>query len=613
MEALQTPISTVEQDQLIGTFFYKVGNNKVWYWDLDNLDKHWFHKSILNQLGYENHIFSDEDLSRLIISEDLNDVAENFNKFRNKKNELFDQIIRYKHIDGNIMSFNFYGVWILDSEGSILRGLGSYELIDFQSNFDSNFDTTDIPIASSNSIWNSGISIVDRNLKYVYLDEDAIQALQREKKSVIGKSILSIQPMLKDSMFHKSLVQVIQTKQKQKLISDHTYNIRHETFLITMVPFDEGAIIINVNIPENLVKINKQLLESEQRWKFALDGAKDGLWDWNLKTNDVFFSTQWKAMLGFKENEIFGSLEEWSKRVHPEDLQGCYDDIQKHLDGEVDIYSNIHRVLCKDGRYKWILDRGKVVETDENGDAIRMVGIHTDLTERIEMEHELNLRNKELEQFTYITSHDLQEPLNSIISFSKLLENDLDNLGDIGKKSVEVITKSAMRMKEFIISLLEFSKIGNNKERSNTSIIELIEELKEDLHHLITQKEAEVLYKGDEIVCKVFKQDLIKLFQNLIINGIKYTEKDVKPVIIIEGKENLDHYIFSVKDNGIGIAEEHFDKIFEVFQRLHTRDQYSGTGIGLSYCKKVVDLHNGDIWLESKMGEGSTFYFKIPK
>ena len=188
-----------------------------------------------------------------------------------------------------------------------------------------------------------------------------------------------------------------------------------------------------------------------------------------------------------------------------------------------------------------------------------------------------------------------------------------DSLSDVGKRSVEVITKSAMRMKEFAISLLEFSKIGTNKERSITSIIELIDELKEDLHHLITHKNAEVIYKGDEFVFNVFKQDLLKLFQNLIINGIKYTEKDVKPVIIIVGKEKLDHYIFSVKDNGIGIAEEHFDKIFEVFQRLHTRDQYSGTGIGLSYCKKVVDLHNGDIWLESKMGEGSTFYFKIPK
>jgi PAS domain S-box-containing protein len=145
-----------------------------------------------------------------------------------------------------------------------------------------------------------------------------------------------------------------------------------------------------------------ELKESEERWKFAIDGARDGLWDWNLETNEVFFSMQWKAMLGFEEHEIQGSLDEWSKRVHPEDLQKCYADIQLYLDGKEPFYSNIHRVLCKDGSTKWILARGKVVKFNKNGKPIRMVGTHTDLTER--KQAELALKESETKHNSMISN-----------------------------------------------------------------------------------------------------------------------------------------------------------------------------------------------------------------
>jgi len=150
---------------------------------------------------------------------------------------------------------------------------------------------------------------------------------------------------------------------------------------------DDGKQVISTvrDISERQRAI-QALLDSEQRWQFALEGARDGVWDWNLLTNEVFFSRQWKAMLGYAEHEITDSLEEWDKRVHPDDKARAYADIEKHLQGETPYYQNEHRLLCKDGTYKWILDRGMIVARDPAGKPARLIGTHTDITGRKQAE-----------------------------------------------------------------------------------------------------------------------------------------------------------------------------------------------------------------------------------
>jgi diguanylate cyclase (GGDEF)-like protein/PAS domain S-box-containing protein len=137
-----------------------------------------------------------------------------------------------------------------------------------------------------------------------------------------------------------------------------------------------------VPLARRLVESERKTRESEQRWHFALEGSQNGVWDWDLETNGVFFSRRWKEMLGYEEHEISGSLEEWDKRVHPEDKVRAYADIEKHMKGETAYYENEHRVRCKDGTYKWILDRGMIVSRDASGKPTRMIGTHTDITER---------------------------------------------------------------------------------------------------------------------------------------------------------------------------------------------------------------------------------------
>jgi PAS domain S-box-containing protein len=152
--------------------------------------------------------------------------------------------------------------------------------------------------------------------------------------------------------------------------------------------FDFLSNSINL-MTQQIQDAHKEIKESELKWQFAVEGNGDGLWDWNVKTNEVFFSSKWKEMLGFKEDEIKGSLEEWEKRVHPDDIKQVYIDIQNHLEGKTKVYINEHRVKCKNGLYKWILDRGIIVEKDNNNKPLRMIGTHSDIDERKMYEHKM--------------------------------------------------------------------------------------------------------------------------------------------------------------------------------------------------------------------------------
>ncbi len=232
---------------------------------------------------------------------------------------------------------------------------------------------------------------------------------------------------------------------------------------------------------------------------------------------------------------------------------------------------------------------------------------------------ELEAKNKELEQFAYIASHDLQEPLNTISSFIGLIAEDYgDSFDEVGKESLAFISDASKRMKNLIDALLQYSRLGRSREYKNVDCKVVLKELQDDLKKIIEETNAKItianlpVVKGSEI-------ELRLLFQNLISNAIKFRDAKTIPKIDISFTKRTDpkdkakgFWQFSVKDNGIGIPDEHKERIFAIFQRLHSRDQYQGTGIGLAHCKKIVESHGGEIWLESKEGKGSTFYFTIP-
>lgn len=237
-------------------------------------------------------------------------------------------------------------------------------------------------------------------------------------------------------------------------------------------------------------------------------------------------------------------------------------------------------------------------------------------SEKARLIEELTLSNEELARFAFICSHDLQEPLRMIRSFSEKLQSHMGRRLDTdekGKKYFRFITEGAARAQDLIAGVLEYSSIETNT-RPNESINldDLTQSIQANLHESLTGRDAQITF-GPLPTIVGNRTQIYQLFQNLIVNGLKYQAPDSRPEVHIEGRDMGDQWHFSVRDNGIGINQRHLSKIFEIFQRLNRQSQYTGTGIGLSICKKVVERHGGRIWVASEPGVGSTFYFLIQK
>ena len=221
--------------------------------------------------------------------------------------------------------------------------------------------------------------------------------------------------------------------------------------------------------------------------------------------------------------------------------------------------------------------------------------------------------NKQLEQFVYIASHDLQEPLRTISNYVNLFEEDYkDKLAESSVKYLDRITKATRRMQLLITELLEYARVGRTQEAAAVDCNILLEEVSKDISASIEESGA-VIQSGILPIVYGNFLELKSLFQNLISNAVKFRKKDVPLVVQINALSNPDEWIFAVKDNGIGIERKFHERIFLIFQKLHNEREYSGTGIGLAHCKKIVEVHKGRIWVESEPGTGSTFYFTIPK
>jgi light-regulated signal transduction histidine kinase (bacteriophytochrome) len=307
----------------------------------------------------------------------------------------------------------------------------------------------------------------------------------------------------------------------------------------------------------------------------------------------------------------------WQKVLHPDYVKKVTEDWNIKIKEE-EPYDNIFPLKGKDGNYRWFLTRITPIR-DDHGKLMRWFGTNTDITDRVDREKELETlmtklehSNKELEQFAYITSHDLREPLRMITSFLQLLERRYkDQLDQDANEFIEFAVNGAKRLDAMTNDLLQYSKItSKERELSPINFNYVLEEALTNLKVPIDENNAVITYdqlptiNGDE-------QLTVQLFQNLIGNAIKYRSQE-NPKIHISTTKEKNQYLFSIKDNGIGMSPEHLKRIFTIFQRLHTREEYEGTGIGLAIAQKIIHQQGGRIWVESKLGKGSTFYFTIP-
>jgi PAS domain S-box-containing protein len=386
----------------------------------------------------------------------------------------------------------------------------------------------------------------------------------------------------------------------------------------------------------NTTKAKEALRYSETRWQFALEGAGHGVWDWNYQSGQVYFSKQWKAILGFHEFDLKNHIIEWEKRIHQEDFPEWTSALSFYFNNRTSIFQNEHRLLCKNNTYKWVLSRGKTIEMTSDGKPIRIIGTLTDITDRknaefqlIKNELRLKMQNEELRlakeraeesdrlktSFLQNVSHEIRTPMNGIIGFVDLLQ-DRSLSENKRTEFVEIVNVCCNQLLAIVNDILEISKIEIGSISLQITTFSL-KKLLDDIYNLYYfQAKDKHINFSVSTTCEnlSISSDFTKLQQilsNLISNAIKFTDKGSVSVSCIEGNQ---HLLFAIRDTGIGIPEDQKEKIFERFHKIDSEKDrlYSGTGLGLSIAKGLVDLMEGKIWLESTYGQGSVFYLSIP-
>lgn len=371
----------------------------------------------------------------------------------------------------------------------------------------------------------------------------------------------------------------------------------------------------------------EQRKKAEDKFRNFLERAPDSIIVVNEAGIIQLVNAQTVKMFGYYREEMVGNRIELLmprryEKMHPFRRFRFYDSPQSTQVAEgFELFA-----LRKDGQEFPVEMSLSPMETDEG---LMLTASIRDVSEKKQLEkvirdtnitlerkvrqrtEELERKNKELEQFAYVASHDMQEPLRTTSSFVALLRKQYKGkLDENADKYLDYIVQSSDRMKVLIKDLLDYSRLGREKERRQVDCNSIVEQVKADLNRVIRESKAEVK-TGNLPLLDGFPTELKLLFQNLVSNSIKFHRPGVPPVVEVNSNQRNGVWEFSISDNGIGIEPQYLDRIFVIFQRLHNRTDYEGSGIGLAHCKKIVELHGGRIWVESEPGVGSTFFFTI--
>jgi PAS domain S-box-containing protein len=436
----------------------------------------------------------------------------------------------------------------------------------------------------------------------------------------IGRSILFVIPPHRRAENEDVLAQV----RRGEGISYETERQRSDGQIIRLavtvspVRNTEGEIVGMSTIARDIsarVRAEEAVRESEQSLRLALKAARMGTWTNDVHQGVVRWSPELEEIFGIRGGTFGGTEQDFFNLIHPEDRERIAVDIRDAIErhGEYEIEFRYRRA---NGTAGWMSGRGRPF-FDRDGTLLRLAGVAMDITERKRLEMELTQRteellrsNRDLEQFAYVSSHDLQEPLRTVHAYVQLLErrykNNLDRDAD---DFIGFIVSGVQRMEEQIQALLDYSRVGSPG-RSVASV-DADRALNAALSNLeIAIRECGAVITRDPLpVVEANYFELGQVFQNLIGNAIKF-RGDSAPHIHISAESQDGMWLFSVRDNGIGIDQQYGNQIFEIFKRLHGAE-HDGTGIGLAICKKAIETHGGRIWMESQLGKGSTFYFTL--
>jgi len=606
---------------------------------------------ILSQLlGYTQKEFLERSFNDVTHPEDVYTDLEMVKDLFSNRIKSYKIEKRYIHKNGNLV-YGLISVSLLrDSEGNPLYFIAQINdisesvkakealknsLNDLQTVMDA---TTQVAIIETDLIGN-----------IVKFNKGAENLLGYSQKDIIGKKTISF---LHDNNEIRQLANTLEFENTDALNEFEilTYNankgildsqectyIRNDKskfpvqLITTCVTTQSGKLIGYLFIATDISKlksIESELGESEQRLHFALEGSGDGVWDWDIPNGRQYMSAQAKKMLGFEPEESLIDVEEWDNRIHPEEREKSQKALEDYFNNIAPVYYIEKRVLCKDGSYKWILDRGKIIEWDSLGEPLRMIGTQSNISERKEMENSLikaklkaESANKSKSEFLANMSHEIRTPLNGVIGFTDLLMKT--ELNSSQKQYMKTVYNSANSLLDLINDILDFSKIEAGKLEisvEKTDLLNLCGQTIDIIKHQAHDKNLEVLLNISSDINRFIYADAVRIRQiitNLLGNAVKFTESGEVELKIdavpVAGSEDEMIYTFIIRDTGIGIAPNNLKRIFNAFDQedSSTTRKYGGTGLGLTISNKLLGLMDSKLELSSKLGVGSEFSFQL--
>ena len=495
-----------------------------------------------------------------------------------------------------------------------------------------------------NNIYTQNLKLIQFNKKYLQAVEDSSQnfiiTAIGDKIERVNKSFLNFTGYQNLSDFyleHSCISELFVTKEgylSNKINGEHWFsyvtnrpNILHKAILKkdnTEYIFIVETNKINIDEKQRSITSLINITEFENlqtRFKLAINGTKDGLWDWDLVTNQVYFSAQWKKQLGYEDNELDNKLVTWEERVHPDDLKQAYIDIQSNIDKKTPLYENQHRLKHKNGSWVWILDRGQTIY-DENEKPIRMVGFHTDITEKKQIEQELHdkdemmiaqSRNAAMGEMISMIAHQWRQPL-SVISMGAnniMADIELEILDEKNLKNIsEEIIIQTNELSNTIDDFRNFFQPKKEKEyiSVNNIINDAIKIIKTSLDHNNVELHTSLIHTKK---INTYSRELLQVILNILKNAKEmFVENNVeKRDIFIDVIEHQNHLEVEIKDNAGGIPQNVLSKIFDPY--FTTKNEQNGTGLGLYMCKIIVEKHLDGELIASNWNNGASFKIKL--
>ena len=472
------------------------------------------------------------------------------------------------------------------------------------------------------------IAVFDKHHNYLFVNANGI-ANEETRKWLIGKndfdyceykklnpaSAQKRRDYFTEAIEKDKSVDWIDTYEKngtKKFLFRRFYPYKHNGELEYVIGY--GIDVTELKSAEELI------LKNEQRNTLILNSSLDAILMIDQTGAITFWNPQAESIFGWKSEEVIGL--NIAEVIIPSTMKSSH-----HAGMDRFLATRKSTILNQILELSAVNKNGEefpveltVVPIEDDTNSMAFCAFVRDITIRKNKEKQisnqnrkLKVQNKQLEQFTFIASHDLQEPLLTLTSFSELLlEEHSEHLNVEGKLFVEFINKSALRMRALVSGLMDYARIGKREKVELINCNELIAQVLEDLRAKINHTQAVIEIDALPTIMG-YTTYMRLLFQNLISNAIKFHKPGVSPVIHIQFSELKDEWLFSITDQGIGIGKKHQEEIFTIFKRLNHQEQFEGHGIGLSHCKKIVDLHEGDLWVTSQIGDGSTFSFTISK